>query len=192
MATKLKRKWVRTGCLWLKWLAPFAWVPALIVSGISAYYAYQNYHLQTANNRPELAFTQLVFRNPPDEGLLAFAFRNVGTKPAENVTIVMRTVDPNGERPTTLATIFAGNSIPKEATREVRQKIQIQQFLGVLVLCTKYSDQSKHQFEDVSFYQFPDVDPQRTREQGGGGEYGSADLRPEMQRKLEKLSPCAG
>jgi hypothetical protein len=165
---------------------------ALLASATSAYYAHKNFKLQTASNHPELTFTQLVLRNPPDEGLLNFAFRNVGTRQAENLKIVVRTVDPNGERPpTTLAIIFGGNSIPKDATREAHQKIDIKRFLGVLVFCTEYADQAGNQYRDVSFYQFPNVDPQRTKEQGGGGgEYGSMDISPDMQRKLEKLPIC--
>jgi hypothetical protein len=132
-------------------------------------------------------FTQVQLRNPPDEGLLILALRNVGTKPAENLNIVVRTVDPNGERLTTLATIFGGNSIPKEGTPGASPKIDVKRFLGILVLCTEYTDQSGNRYTGASFYQFPNVDPQRTREQGGGG---SSDIPPAIQSKLEKHSVC--
>jgi hypothetical protein len=88
--------------------------------------------------------------------------------------------------------IRGGNSIPKEGTRGANPKINVKQFLGILVLCTEYTDQSGNQYSGASFYQFPNLNPQLTKEQGGGGLYESSDIPPTIQSKLEKLSVCKG
>jgi hypothetical protein len=63
-------RWIVKTLLWLKGAAPYAWIPALIVSGVSAYFAYQNFALQVAANHPELVFTHVALNDPYDQGIL--------------------------------------------------------------------------------------------------------------------------
>jgi hypothetical protein len=71
-------RWILKTLLWLKGAAPYAWIPALIVSGVSAYFAYQNFALQVAANHPELVFTHVALNDPYDQGILDLQMRNVG------------------------------------------------------------------------------------------------------------------
>lgn len=57
--------------LWLKEVSPYAWMPALVVPCISAYYSYQNNILQTASSRPELLFEQVTISTSPSEAAFA-------------------------------------------------------------------------------------------------------------------------
>jgi hypothetical protein len=176
---------------WLKQLAPYIWIPTLIISGISAYYAYQNYKLQSAANRPELVFGQVVFRaTSTDQVFLDLDIRNVGARPAENLAIDVVTINPNGDQPAKIGTITGSNSIPKEGFRGAHLQFNRKQFLGLLALCATYTDQSGNGYRDVSFYQFPNFNPQLTAEQGGGGRYDSTDIATALQRKFEQLPLC--
>jgi hypothetical protein len=94
---------------WFKDIAPFAWLPALIVSGISAYYAHENFKLQTAAARPELAYPRISVRNPYGEALLDLALRNVGNRSATKMKIIVRTVDIESGRTETLTEIVGSN-----------------------------------------------------------------------------------
>lgn len=175
--------------LWVKGAAPYAWIPALIVSTISAYYAYENFTLQRTGNHPELLFTHVALSDPYDQGILELQMRNVGTRSAYRLNITVRTIDIDSGRAITLAAIL-GSKIPREGAPSAQTKINVKQFLGVLVLCTKYFDQTDKEYGDISFYKFPNLNPQLTKEEGGGGVYEPSDILPEELQRLERLSIC--
>ena len=185
-----KRRILRPILLALRELATYAWLPALVISSISAYFAFQNYSLQTSGNRPELVYTRLVLNDPYDQATLEMSLRNVGNRPARNLKIMVGTTDPQGKRLAILATVVGSNVILKDGAPGARPKINVKDFLGVLVVCTQYTDADKNQFTDVAFHKIPNLKPGLTKEQGGGGEYTLSDVLPEERDTLTKLSLC--
>jgi hypothetical protein len=176
--------------LWLKGAAPYAWIPAFFLSIISTYYAYQNYRLQQMGNHPELLFTRVALNDPYDQGILDLQMRNVGTRAAYKLNITIRTADILSGDAITLASVLGSNAIPREGTPSVKVKINVKQFLGVLVLCTQYFDGSDKEYDQVTYYRFPNLKPQLTKEESGGGVYDSTDVFPEERQRLERLLIC--
>jgi hypothetical protein len=172
-------------------LSQYAWLPALVVSGVSAYYGYRNYHLQIAGSRPDLSYTQVTLSDPYSDQILHLQARNVGTRAATDFSLAVRTIDPATGVTKTLTSVVASNSIPREGQISANPKINVKELMGVLVLCTRYRDVAGTEFSDTRFYMFPGLNPNLTKEQGGGGSYDATDIPPDSQRSLEKFKVCA-
>jgi hypothetical protein len=176
--------------LWLRDVASYAWIPALIVSAMSAYYGYENFMLQTLGNHPELTFVNVALRDPYDQGILDLQMRNAGTRSAYRLNITVRTVDIISGDAITLVSIVGSNTISREGTPSAHPKINVKQFLGVLVLCTQYFDDANKEYNQISYYKFLNLKPQLTKEEGGGGVYESFDVLFEERQRLERLLIC--
>ena len=61
----------------------------------------------------------------------------------------------------------------------------------MLVLCTEYFDDADKVYEQVTYYRFPNLKPELTKEEGGsGGVYNNVDVFPEEKQRLERLLIC--
>jgi hypothetical protein len=185
-----KEGWMQWSVRWLKELALFAWLPALVVSCVSAYFAVLNYNLQTSGNRPELIYTRLVLVDPYEQSTLEMQLRNVGARPAHDLRILLGTTDVEAKMLVSLGTIVGSNLIPRDAMPAAQAKIDLKQFRGILIVCTQYSDAANNQYRDVAFHKIPNLKVGLTKEQGGGGEYKMADVLPEERVLLTKRSLC--
>jgi hypothetical protein len=173
-----------------KSLSQYAWLPALLVSSISAYYGYQNNRLQIFGARPELSVEQVTITDPYDQATFRLKMRNVGTRSIINLNMKLVTVDPTTNRMLTLANVASGNTIHRETEFESHGPIDVKQYLGLLTVCVKYRDANDAEYTDALFYKFPGLNPHLTKETGGGGEYVASYIYPDERRILERLPIC--
>jgi hypothetical protein len=175
----------------LKAFSPYAWVPILFVSIISATLAYRNFSAQQSGNRPEMIFNRVNLQNPyDDDGLFDLGMLNVGTRTAYNYRLVITTAELVAGKSTTLANVTSSNPIRRDGGASVAPHLDMSKYLDALILCVTYRDDNDKVFEDQMFVQFPTMTRGRTKDKGGGGQYPTASVSPDDYEKLDKMHLC--
>jgi hypothetical protein len=175
---------------WLGRVSPYAWIPALIVSSVSAYFAYMNYTLQVSGSRPQMIFNRTDMTNPYDEGILSLGMMNVGTRTAYDYQLAIKTVDIQHDKTVNLAVISASNPIPRQGGISAEPRLDMTKFLDLLVLCATYRDDRGKTVDDLTAVDFPTMTRGLTKDKGGGGQYVAASVSPDVRRKVEKMGVC--
>ncbi len=183
-------KRLRDILVWLGHVSPYAWIPALIISSISAYLAYQNYTLQISGSRPQVIFNRMDLTNPYDEGMLSLGMINVGNRTAYDYALAINTVDLQHGQVVKLMIVNASNPIARQESIGAEPRLDMKKFLDVLVLCATYHDDSGKTFNDLTTVDFPTITRGLTKDKGGGGQYVAASVSPDVRRKLEKMGIC--
>jgi hypothetical protein len=109
----------------LKAFSPYAWVPILFVSIISATLAYRNFSAQQSGNRPEMIFNRVNLQNPyDDDGLFDLGMLNVGTRTAYNYRLVIKTAELVAGKSTTLTNVTSSNPIRRDGGASVAPHLE--------------------------------------------------------------------
>jgi hypothetical protein len=182
--------WAKAGLSGLKAFSPYAWLPILIVSIVSAVLGYRNITIQRSGNRPEMIFNRMELRNPYDDGIFSLGMLNVGTRTAYDYELVIETVDLGATKVVRLETVSSSNPIRRQGGVSAEPHLDMSKFLDVIALCSTYRDEDGNTFYDQIFISFPTMPRGLTKDKGGGGQYLAASVPPEERRKLERMKIC--
>jgi hypothetical protein len=152
-------KWERKNLLAIMAIAISA------ISATSAYFAYQsksislkNPDMQSRNARPAIAIINADVEGFGEEKInLSLQFKNVETKTAYSLAIVVIGFDHKTEKARQLAHITSTDPMRHDTSFTQSAVIKRSEMLPVVVLCLLYADEDKQGFSEHLYYDVPDA-----------------------------------
>jgi len=154
-------------------LAKLLAIPALILSGLSAWYAYSNLRIQRVNTTPSIDITSLNI----DSKRFRMDVQNTGGSNAYSVGIIAFSFDENNIKYLAFS-LSARNPIPRGISRLVEGPSALKTMKSTpIILCISFLDRGDHVYSDERFYKID-----------GNGVI--QDMRPEEANKLSMPELC--
>jgi len=165
---------------------------AIAISATSAYFAYQskniglkNPDMQSRNDRPAIAIINANVEGFGEEKInLSLQFKNVETKTAYSLAIVVVGFDPKTEERRQFAYIAGTDPMPHDTSFTQSAFIKRSEMLPVVVLCLLYADEDKQGFSEHLYYDAP---PDASKI---SGRFKLTKLAPEPYKRIDDLKIC--
>jgi hypothetical protein len=176
----------------LKWARKnFLAIVAIAISATSAYLAYQsksiglkNLDTQSRNDRPTIAITNASVEGFGEEKInLSLQFKNIATKTAYSLAIVVVGLDPKTDKARQLAHITGTDPMRHDNSFTTSAPIKRSEMLPVVVLCMLYADEDKQGFSEHLYYDAPDASKIT-------GRVALSTLAPEPYKRVDELKIC--
>jgi hypothetical protein len=176
----------------LKWARKnFLAIVAIAISATSAYFAYQsksiglkNFDTQSRNDRPTIAIINAGVEGFGEEKInLSLQFKNIATKTAYSLTIVVVGLDPKTENARQLAHIAGTDPMRNDNSFTTSAPIMRSEMLPVVVLCMLYADEDRQGFTEHLYYDAPDASKIT-------GRIALSTLAPEPYKRVDELKIC--
>jgi hypothetical protein len=172
-------------------LAIIAIAIAIAISATSAYFAYQSKNIslkqpdtQSRNDRPAIAIINAEVEGFGEEKInLSLRFKNVETKIAYVLAIVVVGFDPKTEKARELAHIAGTDPIRHDTLFTQSVFIKRSEVLPVVVLCLLYADKDKRGFTEHLYFNVPDASKIT-------GRVALGTLAPEQYKRVDELKIC--
>jgi hypothetical protein len=164
---------------------------AIAISATSAYFAYRsksislkNPDMQSRNDRPAIAIINADVEGFGKEKInLSLQFKNVETKTAYSLAIVVVGFDPRTEKARQLAHIAGTDPMRHDTSFTQSAFIKRSEMLPVVVLCLLYADEDKQGFSEHLYYDAPDASKL-------SGRIELRKLAPEPFNRVDDLNIC--
>jgi hypothetical protein len=164
---------------------------AIAISATSAYFAYRsksislkNPDMQSRNDRPAIAIINADVEGFGKEKInLSLQFKNVETKTAYSLAIVVVGFDPMTEKARQLAHIAGTDPMRHDTSFTQSAFIKRSEMLPVVVLCLLYADEDKQGFSEHLYYDAPDASKL-------SGRIELRKLAPEPFNRVDDLNIC--
>jgi hypothetical protein len=164
---------------------------AIAISATSAYFAYRsksislkNPDMQSRNDRPAIAIINADVEGFGKEKInLSLQFKNVETKTAYSLAIVVVGFDPRTEKARQLAHIAGTDPMRHDTSFTQSTFIKRSEMLPVVVLCLLYADEDKQGFSEHLYYDAPDASKL-------SGRIELRKLAPEPFNRVDDLNIC--
>jgi hypothetical protein len=164
---------------------------AIAISATSAYFAYRsksislkNPDMQSRNDRPAIAIINADVEGFGKEKInLSLQFKNVETKTAYSLAIVVVGFDPRTEKARQLAHIAGTDPMRHDTSFTQSAFIKRSEMLPVVVLCLLYADEDKQGFSEHLYYDAPDASKL-------SGRIELRKLAPEPFKRVDDLNIC--
>lgn len=164
---------------------------AVAISATSAYFAYRsksislkNPDMQSRNDRPAIAIINADVEGFGKEKInLSLQFKNVETKTAYSLAIVVVGFDPRTEKARQLAHIAGTDPMRHDTSFTQSAFIKRSEMLPVVVLCLLYADEDKQGFSEHLYYDAPDASKL-------SGRIELRKLAPEPFNRVDDLNIC--
>jgi hypothetical protein len=176
----------------LRWVRKnFLALIAIAISTISAYFTYQsqsigqkNLDIQGRNDRPAVAIINAGVEGLDQEKInLSLQFKNVTTRTAYSLVIVVIGFDPKTEKRSELAQFAGTDPMRHNISFTSNAPIKRSEMLPVVVLCLLYADEDKKGFTDHLYYSVPDASKL-------SGRVELSALVPEQYKRVDDLKIC--
>jgi hypothetical protein len=179
-------KWTRKNLLVI-----IAIAIAIAISATSAYFVYQSKSislrsadLQIRNDRPAIAIIKADVEGFGEEKIyLSLQFKNVETKTAYSLAIVVFGFDPKTEKARQLAHIAGTDPMQYDTSFTRSAFIKRSETLPVVVLCLLYADEDKQGFSEHLYYDAPNASKII-------GRIELRKLAPEPYKRVDDLKIC--
>ena len=163
----------------------------IAISATSAYFAYQskniglkNPDIQSRNDRPAIAIINVDVEGFGEEKInLSLQFKNLETKTAYSLAIVVVGFDPMTEKARQLAHIAGTAPMRHDTSFTQSAFIKRSEMLPVVVLCLLYADEDKQGFSEHLYYDAPDASKI-------SGRFKLTKLAPEPYKRIDDLKIC--
>ena len=164
---------------------------AIAISATSAYFAYRsksislkNPDMQSRNDRPAIAIINADVEGFGEEKInLSLQFKNLETKTAYSLAIVVVGFDPMTEKARQLAHIAGTDPMRHDTSFTQSAFIKRSEMLPVVVLCLLYADEDKQGFSEHLYYDAPDASKL-------SGRIELRKLAPEPFKRVDDLNIC--
>jgi hypothetical protein len=164
---------------------------AIAISATSAYFAYQSksiglkhLDIQSRNDRPAIAIINAGVEGLDQEKInLSLQFKNVATRTAYSLAIIVVGFDPKTEKGRQLAHIAGTNPMRHDISFTANAPIKRSEMLSVVVLCLLYADEDKQGFTEHLYYDAPDASKTTGRVELN-------TLAPELYKRVDDLRLC--
>ena len=164
---------------------------AIAISATSAYFAYQskdislkNLDMQSRNDRPAITIINADVEAFGKEKInLSLQLKNVETKTAYSLAIVVVGFDPRTEKARQLAHIAGTDPMRHDTSFTQSAFIKRSEMLPVVVLCLLYADEDKRGVSEHLYYDAPDASKI-------SGRIELRKLAPEAYNRVDDLRIC--
>jgi hypothetical protein len=164
---------------------------AVAISATSAYFAYRSKSIslkspdmQSRNDRPAIAIINADVEAFGKEKIsLSLQFKNVETKTAYSLAIVVVGFDPRTEKARQLAHIAGTDPMRHDTSFTQSTFIKRSEMLPVVVLCLLYADEDKQGFSEHLYYDVPEASKI-------SGRIELRKLAPEPVKRVDDLNIC--
>ena len=164
---------------------------AIAISATSAYFAYQskdislkNLDMQSRNDRPAITIINADVEAFGKEKInLSLQLKNVETKTAYSLAIVVVGFDPRTEKARQLAHIAGTDPMRHDTSFTQSAFIKRSEMLPVVVLCLLYADEDKQGFSEHLYYDVPEASKI-------SGRVELRKLAPEPVKRVDDLNIC--
>jgi hypothetical protein len=140
--------------------------------------------MQSRNDRPAIAIINADVEGFGEEKInLSLQFKNVETKTAYSLAIVVVGFDPKTEKARQLAHIAGTDPMRHDTSFTQSAFIKRSEMLPVVVLCLLYADEDKQGFSEHLYYDAPDASKI-------SGRIELRKLAPEPYKRVDDLKIC--